>query len=248
MPAGGRMTIETANVRLDETYARRHVGVPPGHYTMLAVSDTGCGMTPETQAHIFEPFFTTKEIGKGTGLGLATVYGIVKQSGGAIGVYSEVGRGTTFRVYLPSVSDPAPRAKAVRGSAEFARGSEHILLVEDESLVRELITKILTSCGYTVIAASEPREAIPLAEAASIDLLLTDTVMPHMSGPELAAYLTPRRPDMRVLFMSGYAGSHVVHGGGLPDGSAFLSKPFTAEALANKVREVLDRAPVASLG
>ena len=247
MPAGGRMTIETANVRLDEVYARRHVGVPPGDYTVLAVSDTGCGMSPETRAHIFEPFFTTKEIGKGTGLGLATVYGIVKQSAGAIGVYSELGRGTTFRIYLPALNDATPRVKPVRRAAELARGSERILLVEDEGIVRELIAKILLSCGYTVVEASEPNEAIALVENTSVDLILTDIVMPHMSGPELAAYLAPRRPDMKVLFMSGYAGSHVAHGGGLPDGSAFLSKPFTADALTLKVREVLDRAPAPSL-
>jgi signal transduction histidine kinase/CheY-like chemotaxis protein len=247
MPAGGRMTIETANVRLDESYARRHVGVTPGQYTMLAVSDTGCGMSPETRAHIFEPFFTTKEVGKGTGLGLATVYGIVKQSAGAIGVYSELGRGTTFRIYLPAVDGPSPRLQTVPRAAELVRGSERILLVEDEGIVRELIAKTLTSCGYTVLAASEPHEAIGLVEEAPVDLILTDIVMPRMSGPELVAYLAPRQPEVKVLFMSGYAGSHVAHGGGLPDGSAFLSKPFTAETLTQKVREALDRAPAAAL-
>jgi two-component system cell cycle sensor histidine kinase/response regulator CckA len=244
MPAGGKLTIETTNVHLDEEYARRHVDVTPGPYVLLAVSDTGSGMDVNTQSHIFEPFFTTKEVGKGTGLGLATVYGIVKQGGGLISVYSEVGRGSTFRIYLPPVGDPAPRAKPPRGPSELARGSERILLVEDEAIVRDLTSKVLTSCGYTVIEAAEPNEALALIEDTVIDLLLTDIVMPRMSGPELAALLASRRPETKVLFMSGYAGSHVAHGGGVPSGSPFLSKPFTPDALAQKVREVLDSTPV----
>jgi len=240
MPAGGRLTIETANMWLDDAYARRHVDVTPGPYVMLAVSDTGCGMDPETRSHIFEPFFTTKAVGEGTGLGLATVYGIVRQNGGAIGVYSEIGRGSTFKIYLtPLVAGPE-RGEAPRPSRELPRGAERILLVEDEVMVRELAAGILRSSGYTVTEAAEPQNALALLDGKDIDLMITDIVMPRMTGPEFAAYLSPRRPAMKVLYVSGYTGSHIADSGGLPPGSAFLPKPFTPEALTRKVREVLD--------
>jgi PAS domain S-box-containing protein len=241
MPQGGRLTIETAGVQLDHTYTRAHVGVTPGAYVMLAVSDTGCGMDTEIQSHIFEPFFTTKEPGRGTGLGLATVYGIVKQSGGAIGVYSEVGRGSTFRIYLPRVAGGVEPGEPPPPSWELQRGTERILLVEDDAMVRNFTTSLLRESGYTVLEAGDPSDALALlAEGAPIDLVVTDIVMPRMSGPDLASRLAVSRPGMRVLFVSGYAGSHVTDGAVLPPGSAFLPKPFTPQALTRKVREVLD--------
>jgi two-component system cell cycle sensor histidine kinase/response regulator CckA len=242
MPRGGRLTIETANVELDHTYARGHIDITPGPYVMLAVSDTGCGMDAETQSHIFEPFFTTKGLGQGTGLGLATVYGIVKQSGGAIGVYSEVGRGSTFKIYIPRVAGGVERRDPTR-PVELARGSERILLVEDETTVRDLAASLLKASGYTMLEASDPSEALALLARGDepIDLMLTDIVMPGMSGPDLASRLGGPRPEMKVLYISGYAGSHVTHDAALPPGSAFLPKPFTPEALTRKVREVLDQ-------
>ena len=242
MPGGGRLTIETHNADLDQGYARQHAEVPPGRYVMLAVSDTGQGMPPEVRARAFEPFFTTKEAGKGTGLGLATVHGIVKQSGGHVFVYSEKGHGTTFKVYFPRVD--AAQAPAETAPVEPAppRGSETILLVEDEGTLRELIRECLESSGYTVLEAGHGAEALKLCERhpGPIHLLMTDVVMPGISGRELAAQVGAARPAIRTIYMSGYTDDAVVLHGVLSEGMAFLQKPFTEEALARKVREVLD--------
>jgi signal transduction histidine kinase/ActR/RegA family two-component response regulator len=248
MPQGGRLILETANVDLDDDYLRRHVGARPGPHVMLAVSDTGTGIPREIQSQIFEPFFTTKEPGKGTGLGLATVYGIVKQSGGYIEVDSEPGRGTTFRIYLPRC-DAEPVA-AERGSRPEvgAGGTETILLVEDEEGVRELARDILRASGYTVLEARNGAEALLLCERhqGPLDLLLTDVVMPRMSGRELAERLTPLRPDLSVLYMSGYTDDAVIRHGVLGAGTAFLQKPFTPVTLVQRVRETLDAATTAA--
>jgi two-component system cell cycle sensor histidine kinase/response regulator CckA len=243
MAEGGQLTLETANVELREDYTRSRVNVLPGHYAMLAVSDAGVGMDAETQAHIFEPFFTTKKEGKGTGLGLATVYGIVKQSGGHIYVYSEPRQGTTFKIYLPTV--PLAVSKAVEAAPErrCLRGrSETILLVEDDEAVRAMAERILQLKGYKVIAASNPTEASQLCERheGPIHLLLTDLIMPTMSGRRLAEHLSLMRPELRVLYMSGYADRAIAPGGILEEGTPFLQKPFTPDTLAHKVREVLD--------
>ncbi len=242
MPAGGRLTIETADVVLDTDYARTHVAVNPGRYVMLAVSDNGCGMDAETQARIFEPFFTTKELGKGTGLGLSTVYGIVKQSGGHIEVYSEPGRGTTFRIYLPRIEEAAEAVEPGKAREQLPRGSETILLVEDEAGVRTLAKTILQTHGYTVLDAAQGKDAFLLSgqHEGLIHLMVTDMVMPEMSGREVAERLKPLRPNMKVLFMSGFTDKAMVHHGELDRGMAFLQKPFTPQTLARKVREVLD--------
>ncbi len=242
MPQGGKLTLETANVELDEVYARNHVAITPGSYVMLAVSDTGCGMDAETQARIFEPFFTTKELGKGTGLGLATVYGIVKQSGGYIWVYSEPGQGTTFKVYLPRLEEAVETAQPEREIVRPARGSETVLLVEDEENVRQLVRQTLEKNGYTVLEARAGAEATQLSaqHPGPIHLMLTDVVMPKMSGRELAERLALLRPGIKVLYMSGYTDNAIVHHGVLDPGTAFLQKPFTAADLGQKVREVLD--------
>ena len=241
MPHGGKLTIETANADLDETYAQRHVTVHPGRYVMVAVSDTGIGMDAATKQHIFEPFFTTKEKGKGTGLGLSTVYGIVKQSGGNIWVYSEPGKGTTFKVYLPRVEETA--AEGVPPSADSlpAVGTETILIVEDEASIRALSRRVLEKRGYRVLEASSGRDALERVriEEGPIHLLLTDLVMPDMGGTELASRLQQLHPDLRVLFMSGYTDDGVVRNGLLGPGRAFLQKPFTPHALARKVRDAL---------
>ncbi len=246
MPSGGKLTIETANLDLDSFYAREHVKVMAGPYVMLAVSDTGVGMDSETQAHIFEPFFTTKAQGKGTGLGLSTVYGIVKQSGGYIWVYSESGRGTTFKVYLPRVSEEADAGASGGPEHETHRGTETVLLVEDEDGVRALIRQILTKNGYQVLEARRAEEALMLAEGHNgpLHLLLTDVVLARMSGRELAHQLSPKRPEMQVIFMSGYTDEAIVHHGILRPGAMFLQKPFTTDGLMHKVREVLDSAKV----
>jgi hypothetical protein len=245
MPLGGRLTIETSSVQLDTRYARQHPGVQPGPYVMLAVSDTGHGMTPEVLALAFEPFFTTKEPGKGTGLGLATVHGIVKQSGGHVWVYSEPGQGTTFKIYLPRADVPAVKAEPPAPSSELPRGSETILLVEDEASLRELVRECLEASGYVVLEALHGADALERSErhAAPVHLLMTDVVMPGMNGRELAERLRASRPEIRVLYMSGYTDDAVVLHGVLAEDMAFLQKPFTAEALARTVRLVLDSAP-----
>jgi PAS domain S-box-containing protein len=241
MPRGGKLTIETANVVFDEAYAAHHLEVEPGEYTLLAVSDNGVGMNEEVKTHLFEPFFTTKERGKGTGLGLATVFGIVKQNGGHVRVYSEVGQGTTFKIYLPRVAENVPTPLRLPQPAA-ARGMETLLIVEDELPVRELTRDILLDHGYRVLAAGDGVEALRIAgeHEGPIHLLLTDVVMPRMSGRELANQLRDRRPETRVLFTSGYTDNAVVHHGVLVEGVHFLSKPFELEALVQKVREVLD--------
>jgi PAS domain S-box-containing protein len=244
LPDGGRILIETSNVDLDSAYTRDHTVVRPGPYVLLAVTDTGIGMTADTAAHIFEPFYTTKESGRGTGLGLSTVYGIVKQSGGYIWVYSELGKGTTFKVYLPRVKDAVQAPAAAETPASTARkGHETILLVEDEPDVRELTQMVLSECGYRVIEALTPEDAERLAgnNGAEIHLLLTDVVMPGMSGRELAKRLTGRYPNLRVLYMSGYTYNVIAQDGTLEEGISFLQKPFTPQVLTQKVRESLDR-------
>ncbi|MHB8502697.1 MAG: hybrid sensor histidine kinase/response regulator, partial [Candidatus Acidiferrales bacterium] len=242
MPKGGRLMVETSNVDLDSTYARDHVSVKPGAYVMLAVSDTGMGMSPETVAHIFEPFFTTKESGQGTGLGLSTVYGIVKQSGGYIWVYSEPGKGTTFKVYLPRVAEQAESKQGAVQLPGAGQGSETILLVEDEEAVRELVSRILAARGYSVVAAKSTQEAEQFVakHGGEIHLLLTDIIMPGTSGRELARRITARHPRTRVLYMSGYTDNVLAQGGVLEAGLSFLQKPFTPGTLVQKVRDVLD--------
>ncbi|OFV88040.1 MAG: hypothetical protein A2V74_07105 [Acidobacteria bacterium RBG_16_70_10] len=242
LPEGGRLTIETAPAELDEVFCRQHVGARPGPYVMLAVSDTGIGMDAETRSHIFEPFFTTKEPGKGTGLGLSTVYGIVKQAGGSIWVYSEPGQGATFKVYLPRAEEVVAAPRPPTPPAEPPGGTETILLVEDEEALRTLTRELLESLGYTVLEARHGVEALELSARleSRIDLLVTDVVMPEMSGQELAARLGDARPEMQVLFVSGYTEDGVTRHG-LPAGRvAFLQKPFTSEALARRIRRLLD--------
>jgi nitrogen-specific signal transduction histidine kinase/ActR/RegA family two-component response regulator len=244
LPGGGRILIETSNVDLDSSYTLDHAVVRPGPYVLLAVTDTGVGMTADTVAHIFEPFYTTKESGRGTGLGLSTVYGIVKQSGGYIWVYSEPGKGTTFKVYLPRVMDALPSSTATEMPPSTARkGRETILLVEDEPAVRELIQMVLSERGYTVLEALAPEDAERLAgsNGAEIQLLLTDVVMPGISGRDLAKRLTARHPHLRVLYMSGYTFNVIAQDGTLEEGISFLQKPFTPQVLTEKVREALDR-------
>ncbi len=241
MPDGGRLTIETSNVELDQGYAALHASVEPGHYVMLTVTDTGCGMDEKTQARIFEPFFTTKAPGKGTGLGLATVYGVVKQSGGYIYVYSELNRGTTFKIYLPKVVAEVDKVVATPEGEGHARGSETILFVEDEQSVRDLVREYLGPAGYCVLEAADGLQALRAASAhpGPIHLLITDVVMPHLSGPELATKISATRPDMKVLFISGYTDDTVFRHGVLEGDVAFLQKPFNLKALAKKIREVL---------
>jgi PAS domain S-box-containing protein len=242
MREGGKLTIETANVELDEEYADRHIGVQPGRYVMLSVSDTGVGMTPEVKERVFEPFFTTKEIGKGTGLGLSTAYGIVKQSGGNIWVYSEPAQGTTFKVYLPEVEEPLTELKEVVVK-ELPRGNETVLIVEDEETVRKLAMRMLKGLGYRILEAPEGGRALLLCEEFKepIHLILTDVVMPGMSGRKLVDRLKDIHPEMKVLYMSGYTDNAILHHGILEEGINFIHKPFTLDRLARKVREVLDK-------
>ena len=244
MPSGGKLTIETLNMELSEAYAQTHMEVTPGHYVMLSVSDSGAGMTPEVRERIFEPFFTTKEKGKGTGLGLSTVYGIVKQSGGNIIVYSEPGLGTTFKIYLSRVEEEENHLQRKDLDISLSTGNETILLTEDEQSVRELAARILRDRGYQVYEAPDGREALAIAQRhpeRKIHLLLTDVVMPGMSGKELADRLKLSIPDIKVLFISGYTDNAIVHHGVLDKGVNFIQKPFTPESLARKLREVLDR-------
>ena len=242
MPRGGKLTLETENVELDEAYAATHTGAVPGKYVMLAISDTGEGMDPETQARIFEPFFTTKGVGKGTGLGLSMVYGIIKQSGGHVWVYSERGRGSTFKVYLPWVQAAVDSSQKDERSPRPARGQETILVVEDEPQIRELINLLLTGYGYSVLIVGDPIEAVTISKKHNgpIHLLLTDVVLPGISGRQVAEQIAAHRPETRILFTSGYTTNAIVHHGVLDAGLHFLQKPFTMTTLAAKVREVLD--------
>jgi two-component system cell cycle sensor histidine kinase/response regulator CckA len=244
MPSGGKLLIETTNVELDKEYAKAHIGVVPGRYVKLSVSDTGIGMSQEVREKVFEPFFTTKDKGKGTGLGLSTVYGIVKQSGGNIWVYSEPGHGTTFKIYLPKVEEELDTLHG-RDETEFSpRGSETVLLVEDEQEVRLLAHRLLSQQGYRVLEATNGVEALHVAQeqgGEKIHLLFTDVVMPQMGGKELADQLKILRPDIKVLYTSGYTDNAIVHQGVLNPGTHFLQKPFSLKTLSHKVREVLDR-------
>ena len=244
MPDGGRLTIETRDADLDVSYAIRHEDVQPGPYVMLAVSDTGAGMDAETQARIFEPFFTTKERGKGTGLGLSTVYGIVRQSGGHIWVYSEPGRGSTFKVYLPRAETRSETHKVPVFTPDPEGGSEAVLVVEDEAPVRKLLCSVLKSKGYRVSEAASGAEALEVNRSAPapIQLLVTDLVMPGMGGRELGEHMMDAQPGLKVLYVSGYTEDAVVRQGNLTNGTSFLSKPFTPETLLRKVRALLDAA------
>jgi PAS domain S-box-containing protein len=242
MPGGGRLHIQTDNVRVEAMHALRHPELRPGAYVALTVTDSGCGMTEEVKAHIFEPFFTTKTPDKGTGLGLATAYGVIKQSGGDIIVDSRVDRGTTFTIYLPRTDDAAGADRAESAEGVLAGGTETILVVEDEPEVADLLDEVLTECGYVILRAERPTQGLALSEryAGTIDLLLTDVVMPEMSGPELADCMAMHRPGMAVLYMSGYSDATLAAHGELTPGSSLLPKPFTAEELASRVRAVLD--------
>ena len=243
MPSGGKLTLETANVEFDANYAHSHLGAQPGHYVMLSVTDSGVGMDEETQSHIFEPFFTTKELGKGTGLGLSMVYGIVKQSGGYIWVHSEVGKGSSFRVYLPRVFENEQEIASSLPASQSLRGEESILLVEDDPLVRGLAIEILKSRGYSVLVADRPEVALEICRqhTGRIHLLLTDVIMPGMNGNQLAGEVVKMRPEIGVLFMSGYADTTVMRNGNFGQVSSFLQKPFSPTVLGRKVREMLDQ-------
>jgi two-component system cell cycle sensor histidine kinase/response regulator CckA len=242
MPRGGKLLIETSNVELDESYSRMHISVKPGPHVQLVVSDTGTGMEEETRRHIFEPFYTTKERGKGTGLGLSMVFGIVKQSGGNIWVYSEPGKGTAFKIYFPRVFESLEEAPAEPATNEVPRGSETVLVVEDEGMIREIINLTLADHGFSVLLAEDGEEAFRVCEGhkGPIHLLLCDVVLPKMSGRDTAKGVALRRPDVRVLYMSGYTANAIVHHGVLDSGVAFLQKPFSPAALLAKVREVLN--------
>jgi two-component system cell cycle sensor histidine kinase/response regulator CckA len=247
MPRGGTLSIETGSIRLDDAFTRTHPGMRPGAHALLTVTDTGRGMDRETMANLFEPFFTTKEVGQGTGLGLATVYGIVKQSGGSIWAYSEPGRGTTFKIYLPAAAsaDDLTEPAELPPAPDRAVRTETILLVEDEEAVRAFVTRLLDRAGYRALVAATPDEADAIAGAhpGRIDLLVTDVVMPGRNGAELAAGLQVGRPGMRTLFMSGYTEDAIVHDGVLDAGVAFIGKPFAQSAFLAKVRDTLDREP-----
>jgi CheY-like chemotaxis protein len=241
MPTGGKLTIETLNVELGEDYAARHASTVSGPHVMLAVTDTGCGMDSKTQARIFEPFFTTKELGKGTGLGLSTVYGVVKQSGGSVCVYSELGIGTTFKIYLPCVHSALETESPAETIERIDTGSKTILIVEDDEALLRVTRQSLEEAGYTILAAQGPAEAIHISQsyAGPIHLMVTDVIMPGMSGVQLATHLSPLRTEMKVLYVSGYADDTIVHSGVPESGLAFLQKPFSPKMLARKVGEVL---------
>jgi signal transduction histidine kinase len=242
MPNGGKLTIETGTVKLSEHFSAKQMGLPPGPYVTLSITDTGIGMDEATQSHMFEPFFTTKHPGRGTGLGLATAYGIIRQSGGAIQILSQLGKGTTARIFLPParVKTPAAAEKSVHVGP--MTGAETILLVEDEARVRKLIVDVLTSRGYRVLEATRGEEALRVSQqhTGAIDLMVVDVVMPEISGPELVRKIAPTRPGTHVLYISGYTDEAIVHHGIPESGAAFLQKPFLPDALARKVREVLD--------
>lgn len=240
MPDGGKLTVETTNIYLDEAYCQEHLGFKSGHYVMLGVSDDGVGMDRETQTHVFEPFFTTKELGKGTGLGLATVYGIVKQNQGFINIYSELGRGTTFKVYVPRSLSEDQLTEESETTPE-APGGGTVLLVEDDQMVRKTSRAMLEAIGYTVIVAETPMDALSWCaqKERRIDLLLTDVVMPEMNGPELRNRIIALRPEIKVLFMSGYTADVIAHRGVLNKGVNFIEKPFRIKDLARKVRQVI---------
>jgi CheY-like chemotaxis protein len=242
MPKGGRLLIETEAIDFDAAISLLHMGVKPGKYVMLSVSDTGIGMTPEVQSRIFEPFFTTKEKGRGTGLGLATVYGIVTQGHGHIWVYSEPGRGATFKIYFPRLEAVAEEGAQRRSPGEMPRGAETILVVEDETGVRNLVLRILRKQGYQALEARNGHEALELRRkhGGKIDLLMTDVVMPGMSGIDLAEQIRPFCKDLKVVFMSGYTDRAFAERQSLPEGSRYLPKPFSVEKLATQVREILD--------
>jgi CheY-like chemotaxis protein len=238
----GRVTIGTTNVTLDRAHCAENPGARPGEYAVLTVSDTGCGMGDDVIAHIFEPFYTTKEVGKGTGLGLATVYGIVEQNHGHIEVQSEVGKGTTFSIHLPRATSAADSGSVAATPERLPRGTETILLAEDEKSVRVTSRLFLEALGYTVLAAERPEEALRLAgaHAGSIHLLITDVIMPGMNGPDLAGRLAEKHPNLKCLFMSGYTADVMTQRGALGAEVPFLPKPFSRHDLARKVREVLD--------
>jgi len=242
MGKGGRLTIETTNAYLGEAYARDHLNVVPGPYVQLSVTDSGLGMDKETVSRIFEPFFTTKEQGAGSGLGLATVYGIVRQSGGHVWVYSEPGRGTTFKIYLPRVAGTAGEDFLGHPKKEVSSGTETILLVEDSKLLANVTRDFLLSAGYRVLVAAEASEALSVADefADRIHLLLTDVVMPDMDGRDLSEMLLEKRPDLKVLYMSGHTAGVISQHPLLDDDVAFIEKPFTHDALARKIRQLLD--------
>ncbi len=242
MPKGGRLRIEARNVELDDSFREERLVVVPGPYVMFAVEDTGCGMNRETQARIFDPFFTTKELGKGTGMGLATVYGIVKQSGGYIWVYSELDRGTVFKVYLPLINESAQPTLQKEPDAPNFRGSETILLAEDSDSLREMAKEYLHSLGYTVIESASGKDALQRAKefGGRMHLLLTDIVMPEMCGPELAAELASLCPGIKIIFTSGYTDDAIARQGILDPLVAFIQKPYRPKALGRKIREVLD--------
>jgi len=237
----GKVTIETGNIVFDSSYCNRHAGFIEGEFVMLAVSDDGCGMNRQTLDNLFEPFFTTKGVGKGTGLGLSTVYGIAKQNNGFVNVYSEQGKGSTFKIYLPREVGPDELAESLEQPAEMPFGTETVLLVEDEVMVLEIAKTLLEQLGYKVLATDGPREALDLAEhyEGEIHLLMTDVVMPEMSGRELWRQVLHLRPGIKTLFMSGYTANVIAHRGVLDKGVHFLEKPFSMEVLAVKLREAI---------
>jgi CheY-like chemotaxis protein len=243
MPNGGKFTLETANISFDQDSVGQYPELKPGHYVMLAISDTGTGMSKEVKARVFDPFFSTKGVGQGIGLGLSTCYGIIKQSGGHISVYSELARGTTFKVYLPQVEHTTARPIAPLSSNDLPRGTETILLVEDDIALREMAETLLKRLGYTVLTAANGIEALGLKQERNIghvDLLFTDVVMPHMSGKELSDRIRAIYPHTKILFTSAFTENAIVHQGILNEGVMLLQKPFTPSGLASKVREILD--------
>jgi CheY-like chemotaxis protein len=242
MPTGGKLIIQTSNARLDRATAQQiGASLEPGNYVVLSVIDTGAGMDEETKSHIFEPFFTTKGPGKGTGLGLATVYGIVRQTGGGISVESEPGKGSTFRIYLPQVTAPVDLTKTTAAPVDKSKNFETVLVVEDEEIVRELVCEVLQEQGYNILCARDGVDALKLAENfdGKIHLLVTDVIMPNMNGQELAAQLSTLRPDMKVLYVSGYSDNDIGDHGVLDPRFELLQKPFTPQTLARKIRDVI---------